>query len=249
MNDAQKNQATYATLRIKNRFLSLRDIWKGLQTSSVWVLIIVNLIPIYGALCLGWDLSNLIQVYWFETIVVGIYFLLKLQKVFSIQPPSGIGLMSTPTEETGGRIKNSFFVKAAITFYFILSLAGAITLHGFFVFKLFGPFAFVGLGGFLVFILSLFFSHGVSYVQNFIGEKEYLRISVLGLFLAPYKRLVILHLAILIGAIIQNSWIFLVAIKLVLDVLSHIKEHRNKDVFTHISQSPANPAPTATRGS
>ncbi len=49
----------------------------------------------------------------------------------------------------------------------------------------------------------LFFSHGISLFQNYIRNKEYEQISLIKLMMQPYRRVVILHLTILIGGFLM----------------------------------------------
>jgi hypothetical protein len=48
-------------------------------------------------------------------------------------------------------------------------------------------------------LLGLFISHGISYRLNYIGRGEYLRTSVVRQMAAPYGRLVVLHITIILG--------------------------------------------------
>ena len=48
-------------------------------------------------------------------------------------------------------------------------------------------------------LIGLFISHGISYRLNYIGRGEYLRTSVSEQMAAPYGRLVVLHVTIILG--------------------------------------------------
>ena len=48
------------------------------MTLSIVALVAVNLIPLAGALFLGWDVGLILLVYWSENLVVGGYNLLKI---------------------------------------------------------------------------------------------------------------------------------------------------------------------------
>ena len=52
--------------------------WHRLRTQAVVSLIVANLIPLYGALFLGWSVGSLVVLYWCETAVIGFYSILKL---------------------------------------------------------------------------------------------------------------------------------------------------------------------------
>lgn len=46
--------------------------------SSKWSLILANLIPIYGVLVLGWKAFDIVIFYWLETIIIGLFNVIKI---------------------------------------------------------------------------------------------------------------------------------------------------------------------------
>ena len=73
-----------------------------------------------------------------------------------------------------------------------------------------------------------------SYFSNFIGKREYQGRSINQQMGEPYKRIVIMHVTIIIGgflAMALNSTmpvlLLLIAIKLTSDIRSHVKEHQS----------------------
>jgi hypothetical protein len=85
----------------------------------------------------------------------------------------------------------------------------------------------------LVAFVGLLISHGYSFVSNFLlgGERE--QASTRDLMSAPYKRIVILHVAIIAGGFAVAALgqplvllIVLIALKLVLDIALHRQERR-----------------------
>jgi hypothetical protein len=80
--------------------------------------------------------------------------------------------------------------------------------------------------------VALFLSHGASFFLNYIGKKEYLTTSAMRQMLAPYGRVVILHLTIIFGgfaiAIIGapiGALVVLVVLKTAFDLRLHLREH------------------------
>jgi len=80
--------------------------------------------------------------------------------------------------------------------------------------------------------LGLAISHGASFVFNYVGRREYLRVSPGRQMFAPYGRLVILHLAIILGAFVSitigspiGALIVLVILKTIVDLALHLREH------------------------
>ena len=81
-------------------------------------------------------------------------------------------------------------------------------------------------------LVALFISHGVSLLPNFLGEKEYETTSLLEQLNAPYRRIVVMHLAIMLGSLLvmvmDNKLLFVVsmmALKVGLDLGAHPGEH------------------------
>ncbi len=199
------------------------------------MLIAGNLIPLAGVLFLNWDVAALVLLYWSENLILGAYNILKMFVV-------------------GGL--SAIFTSA----FFLIHYGGFCAVHGFFIATMlleqpieFGgdtswPFFFVFLelllnvvrqvvaqvpAAWLIAFLGLVISHGYSLMTNFFlaGEKD--RLGVQQLMAAPYKRIVILHIAVILGGIGAQALgqpmvllLALVALKIVVDLVLHQREHR-----------------------
>ena len=82
-------------------------------------------------------------------------------------------------------------------------------------------------------VLSLFVSHGVSFVHNFLIKGEYARINPGVLMGQPYGRVVIMHITILFGGILFQVTgspaallIILIGLKTFIDIALHNAEHK-----------------------
>src|SRR5208282_6602496 len=51
---------------------------------SVWILVVVNLIPAFGVLFLDWSLYSVLMLFWMETAIIGFYQILKIFRVMLI---------------------------------------------------------------------------------------------------------------------------------------------------------------------
>ena len=183
-------------------------------------LIMSNLVPLAGVLFFHWDIATILFMYWFENIVIGIYNSVKMAKAEGKTQTTVKGV----THPDAGK---NFFISFFIFHYGFFTL-----VHGIFVFALFGrPDA--ALFSLLLSIISLFVSHGFSYVHNFINKEEYKKVSPKLLFIQPYKRIFIVHLVILFGGAIAAmtgtslvALIILVGLKTSLDIFFHKLEHK-----------------------
>lgn len=202
---------------------------------SLALLVLVNLLPLAGVLLLDWDVAALVVLYWSENLVLGFY---TLARMLVVSPLRGL---------LGG-------------VFFTLHYGGFCAVHGLFVVGLLldGDMAIMPddpWPALLVFpqlllnvvravlayappewllaFAALFASHGVSFVANFLlgGERE--QLTTKQLMAAPYARIVVLHVAIILGAFAimalgqpVGMLVVLVLLKLGLDVSLHLREHR-----------------------
>ena len=81
-------------------------------------------------------------------------------------------------------------------------------------------------------LAGLFISHGVSFVNNFLGRREYVGTTMKALMIAPYNRIVVMQLALIFGGWIilllktpVGALALLVLFKTALDFMAHRKEH------------------------
>jgi FtsH-binding integral membrane protein len=80
---------------------------------------------------------------------------------------------------------------------------------------------------------SLFLSHGVSFVHNYLIAGEYKTSKPNDLMTQPYSRIIVMHIAILGGGFLSVKMgspvgvlIVLIALKTIIDVTLHLRQHR-----------------------
>jgi hypothetical protein len=81
--------------------------------------------------------------------------------------------------------------------------------------------------------VGLFISHGLSYLFNFLGRGEDRRMTAGELMFAPYRRLIVLHVTIVVGGLVISMTgapvlvlVILVGLKTLMDLGFHVREHR-----------------------
>jgi len=86
---------------------------------------------------------------------------------------------------------------------------------------------------FLLACLALVVSHGVSFVLIYLGQREYRHTTMKDLMNAPYRRIAVLHIAIIAGGflVVQlgsplGLLVALVALKIGMDIMLHNRSHR-----------------------
>jgi hypothetical protein len=161
-----------------------------LRLPSGLVLVLVNLIPLFGTLFLGWNAYDIIFLYWFENIVAGFYTVLKMGHAR--------GDTATSVNTNLGQLK----AKPAVIQFFVIHYGMFTFVHGIFV-----VFVVASKSNFLinreylalgVFFFALLLSHGFSFWSNYLGRKEYLQKAPADYFFKPYGRIILIHLVILI---------------------------------------------------
>lgn len=186
-------------------------------------LILVNLAPLLGIFFYSWDIFNVLFLYWTESAVIGFYNILKLIKAGLYLKVNILGI---------------FF----LIVFFIIHYGGFMIGHLVFIIAIannafsnpgvpFQPNLPIDRLSLFILMLGLMISHGISFYQNFIKNREYIKIRQLGfVMMAPYKRIMVMHTTLLIGSFMiipfKIPLIFLVILKIVLDYSAHNKEHR-----------------------
>jgi hypothetical protein len=223
----------------------------------VIVLIIANLVSLFGVLFWGWSATLLLLAYWFESAIIGFFTVIKIimaQKItsersFHLSEKQSQLIKNMPISPIAGRSLN-IFAKLFMVPFFIVHFGGFMAGHLVFIVVMFAiggsglSFEQIVPGLFTISLLliSLFISHAYSFVTNFIGKKEYENISVGEAMMAPYPRIIVMHIAIIVGAFLTvpiiiftgggsesffslGQAIVLIVLKTGFDVVLHIRQH------------------------
>ena len=152
---------------------------------SLVVRILANLIPLGGVLFFQWSLFFIMFLYWLECVIACMFNLLRMSKAAGTPPApdkrTGDHFLGKPAEEMS---LGELILTTSLTYGIFL------WVYGWVFYGLFGP-ADIPAGGFVIPILALLVSYATSYFVDFIGQKEYLKVSPtqvpreLGAMLAP----------------------------------------------------------------
>ena len=205
------------------------------EQSGAWcspsslALIAANLLPLYGVLALDWPVFSLLLLFWLENVVIGVLNALRM-------------LLADPADAalwTGKLLMVPFFC-----FHYGMFTA----IHGSFVVSMFGGKEYAHMKDGLIPVNAamraiadfdlkwalavLAASHVFSFLWNYLIRGEFRRAAIAELMHRPYKRIVVLHLTILIGggfsmALGSPLWalLLLLALKVGFDLTAHVKEH------------------------
>jgi hypothetical protein len=226
---------------------------KQKDTLSLAFLIGANLIPLIGIFLFNWDVRFIVLLYWIENLIAGFYNILKMALL--------------KADQNGGKTRKLFIIP-----FFCVHYGGFCAVHGFFLIHIFkigagfspvengitwwGPFIFIQMllsviakiwasrpPEMIWAVIGLTVSHGVSFVENYILGGEYRKSSLKKLMHQPYQRILVMHIAIIVGGIFVlqlNSplplMIILVFIKIGVDLYLHKKSHRVKTQNTNMKK-------------
>ena len=227
--------------------------------AALVILVLVNLIPIVGVLAWDWDVFEIVVLYWFENVVIGVVCVLKIMTATGVdhsksilkdrEDPNMPDYLRNPVaaaNPTAPSLTAKLFLSAFFTFHYGMFCFA----HGVFIFMLLdgkvggfiqgGPFALFGRklpealdSGGKWFALAIIGSHLFSFYYNYLRKGENHRTSAQAQWAAPYGRVIVLHVAILFGAIVITALgspvillILLIVGKIVLDVKLHLRSRK-----------------------
>ena len=188
---------------------------------SAGALIAANLVPLVAVALGWWSTYEVVLLFWAENVVIGLLQLLRFATVAALAGKSAA---------------------LGVAVFFALHYGMFTFVHGVFVATLFAPgdaepaeaLALLLSPEALLFgVGALAASHLVSFAVNFVGGGEYRRIEPAALMMTPYGRVVVLHLAIIIGGALTMALkepaiglVVLVLLKIGLDLRAHMAEHQ-----------------------
>ena len=209
------------------------------------ILVLSNVLLGVGVLVFGWNIHHLLFAYWLEIIIIGLFNLAKIVVVCIVGNPWGARIGSD------SRFGNLFMSFVAIVFF--ATKFGGVIIATFFLLLIL-PSAFVEpevakasgfiwkslremLSGVSYYIPILLISHGVSFLINFIGRKEFKKDTVIWLIVYPYVRCLTMMIVVIPSVLISQLYpvfgltstfaLVLVVFKLVGDLLTHLRIHSN----------------------
>ena len=203
---------------------------RGAFTSSI--LILSNLVPLAGILFWGWDTFVLLCLYWLETAVIGFW---------------TIARAATMARDPGSAAGRSIAGTLALAGFFTVHAGLFMTVHMLFIYTLFpGPWAgrihdardFISLivigKDLWIPLLALFVGQGAIFINDAVNRFVFAKVPLTGADTGEimggfYKRIVIMHVAIMGGAFIAQAigtaapLIVLVLLKVAIEVRFQMK--------------------------
>jgi hypothetical protein len=231
---------------------------------SAWALIGANVVPLFGVLFFGWDTFAVVALYWVENVIIGA---INVLKIVTCDPDSAeIRKEVKENEELDPAAATALATQdsAKLFFapFFALHYGFFCMIHGALVLAIFDEpdFGNSPLGVFhdLTHIATdrhlgwavagLAASHLYSYFRNYLGRGEYRRTTPGWLMFEPYSRIVVLHMAILLGGFVSlmfgNNFGLLALLiigKTMLDLSMHLREREKNAANSDSKPEPIMP--------
>jgi hypothetical protein len=183
-------------------------------------LIAANLLPLFGVLLFNWDLGAIMVLFWAESGIIASYHLLKIWVVRR-------------------------WVVLLIGPFFIGHFGAFMAVHFLFIYGIFiegldnkGPGDSLAEVGQLFIelwpaLLALTISHGISFISNYIGRREFRHMTLQEQMSEPYNRIFIMHVTIIIGGGLSlalgaplPALILLILLKIMVDLRAHMRHHQ-----------------------
>ena len=188
-----------------------------LSSPSTLALIFANLVPLAGTVLLGWNLGDVMVLYWAETAVIGFFNICKIAII-----GRWAALLAGP--------------------FFIVHFGGFMSVHFLFIYTIFVQGVQDSSGVNLNEVMQLFInlwpalaalfaSHTFSFFHNFIGRGEFTGRTVNKQMTEPYSRIIFMHMVIIFGGGLSlvlgeptPVLLIVIVLKIWFDVKAHLKQ-------------------------
>ena len=178
--------------------------------SSTWLLVAANLVPVAGVALWKWQVRDLVILYWIETVVVCLFFVLRILCA-SADPRAQQAQSIEAVPEQGAPREVSAGVWPVAAFFFVF-LGGFCFILGMFLVAFFHPVnqpesgigtlvgALLREGGAYPAVLAIIASHAYSFWRNDpFGRREYSDAEKLANLFGPLKRIAVTQVVVMVG--------------------------------------------------
>jgi hypothetical protein len=174
-------------------------------TKADYFLVAANLLPVAGVLAWNWDPVQVFMVYALETVIIGLFTLLKMGIVTAVRKTDDWPNAGKTTKQSGlvfmlfFLVHYGMFVLIQTGLFVQVSGIGSKYNIGFFDFfihwpRYLGPDAWYMLIGFII-------SYGFALVWNFLRTGQYQTISMAILMFQPYGRIFVQQITVIFGSL------------------------------------------------
>jgi hypothetical protein len=186
---------------------------------SLTFLLLTNLATVVGAVLQGWNITDLLWIYWGQSVVIGYY---NVHRIVDVDRIATDGFISNIRP-----VEPSCETQRCTAVCFALHYGLFHLVYGVFLLTTFRIHPGFPVAGVLLCILAFWFTHRFSYRFN--QERDRAVPNIGSLMFFPYVRIIPMNLVILLGAPIAgdntNVLVLLLLLKTAVDVAVHVIEH------------------------
>jgi hypothetical protein len=186
---------------------------------SLTFLLLTNLATIVGAVLQGWNITDLLWIYWGQSVVIGYY---NVHRIVDLDRISTDGFISNIRP-----IEPSCETQRCTAVCFALHYGLFHLVYGIFLLTTFRIHPGFPVAGVLLCVLAFWFTHRFSYRFN--RERDRAVPNIGSLMFFPYVRIIPMNLVILLGGPIAGddmlALVLLLLLKTAVDVAVHVIEH------------------------
>jgi hypothetical protein len=179
--------------------------FKKSLTPSDYFLIAANLLPVAGVWLWDWSPKQVFMVYALETVIVGLFTLLKMGIVTAVRKTDTWYNGPSRTKQSGlfflffFLVHYGMFVAIQTELFIQVSGIGRSLHRGFFDFFIHWP-QYLGKDAYYM-LAGFFISYGFSMYRDFIRTRQYRTIPMMLLMFQPYGRIIIQQFTVIFGSL------------------------------------------------
>lgn len=216
----------------------------NIKQPSVISLIITNLVLFGVAIYYDLSLFDILLIFWGETVVIGFFNFLKMLKTprlpkvseaFKTDEVSREELLVTGINFMYVFLKFFIIIWSSImmTAFCMSQLVIIVVVFGDEEMRSAQEFPLQHFYSFLIGMIVMFISHGISFITNFISKREYETTKLRKLIFAPFRRILLVWIVCIGGGFLllklENDSFYLLIpyflVKILFDLRQHYKEH------------------------
>ena len=181
-------------------FLNPDTLARTYRDPIAWLILAVDLFPIVAVLTLGWGATPLVFLYWLENLIIGAVTLARMTATSLKDGPAGLVIMAFLGPFFFVHYGMFCFVHGVFVSVFANLSGGIQDGFGFPT-----PFSLIdqalGSGANMtVFVIAIIALQAFLFVQDFLWRGQYKRSEVQTEMMAPYGRIIVLHIGLFAGA-------------------------------------------------
>lgn len=189
--------------------------------TSLWVIVLGNILTIIMAVSQNWEVGQIMWVYWAQSVIIGI---INVHRILSLKEFTTEGM-----KQNGNSVPETQEAKRGVAWFFAFHYG---FFHFIYMIFLFGLFPIHQISTdelimLLLIIFGFFSAHGFSYRYNINRDFKHKKPNLGAIMFYPYLRILPMHLAIIFGSMMTSmiSLVFFMILKTAADAGTHMVEH------------------------